>query len=196
MTALTATPISSTPTAPTAPGAAAAPGARSGPAVSRPVRWAAHATALTVLPSGLWRLAIAVGIPVGWGAGSGLEAELFPGRWSFYLLGLSAFAECLGLLALGLVQRWGEVVPSWVPGLRGRRIPPLAAVVPAALGAVALTLIAVPSAFHWSTSMAAPGAPTGAGWWLMTLCYAPLVLWGPLLAVVTAAYWRRRRMHG
>ncbi|MEU9372317.1 hypothetical protein AB0D94_00810 [Streptomyces sp. NPDC048255] len=188
MTTLTAAPaVATSPTAADVP---------TGPAVSRPVRWAAHAAALTLLPSGLWRIAIAVGIPVGWGVGSGLEAELFPGKWSFYLVALSAFAEGLGLLTLGLVQRWGEVVPGWIPGLRGRRIPPLAVVVPAALGAAAVTLIAVPGAFHWSTGMAAPGAPTGAGWWLMTLCYAPLVLWGPLLAVVTVAYWRRRRIHG
>lgn len=166
------------------------------PAVSRPIRWAAHAAALTLLPSGLWRVAIAVGIPVGWGAGSGLEAELFPGVWSFYLVALSAFAEGLGLLTLGLVQRWGEVVPSWIPRLGGRRIPPLAAVVPAALGATAVTLTGVLGIFNWSANMAAPGSPTGAHWWLMTLCYAPLLLWGPLLAAVTAAYWRRRRIHG
>ncbi|MFD3696680.1 hypothetical protein ACFWUZ_11090 [Streptomyces sp. NPDC058646] len=180
----------------TAPPVRAVRAAPAGPVVSRPIRWAAHAAALTLLPSGLWRIAIAVGIPVGWGAGSGLEAELFPGKWSFYLLALSLFAEGLGLLTLGLVQRWGEVVPNWIPGLRGRRIPPLAAAVPAALGAVAVTLVTIPGAFHWSTSMAAPGAPTGAGWWLMTLCYAPLVLWGPLLGVVTVAYWRRRRNEG
>ncbi|MCX5012803.1 hypothetical protein OG765_17690 [Streptomyces sp. NBC_00555] len=166
------------------------------PAVSRPIRWAAHAAALTLLPSGLWRVAIAVGIPVGWGAGSGLEAELFPGVWSFYLVALSAFAEGLGLLTLGLVQRWGEVVPSWIPRLGGRRIPPLAAVIPAALGATIVTLTGVLGIFNWSANMAAPGSPTGSYWWLMTLCYAPLLLWGPLLAVVTAAYWRRRRIHG
>jgi cbb3-type cytochrome oxidase subunit 3 len=28
---------------------------------------------------------------------------------------------------------------------------------------------------------------------LLVACYAPLVLWAPLLAVVTWAYWRRRR---
>uniref|UniRef100_A0AAU2JR98 DUF3995 domain-containing protein n=1 Tax=Streptomyces sp. NBC_00049 TaxID=2903617 RepID=A0AAU2JR98_9ACTN len=179
-------------TAPAAPTTQVTPA----PVVSRPIRWAAHAAALTLLPSGLWRIAIAVGIPVGWGVGSGLEAELFPGKWSFYLVALSAFAEGLGLLTLGLVQRWGEVVPSWMPWLGGRRIPSPVAVVPAALGSVAVTLVTVMAAFHWSTSMSAPGAPTGAGWWLMTLCYAPLVLWGPLLGVVTVAYWRRRRTHG
>ncbi|MCX5196330.1 hypothetical protein OOK31_20920 [Streptomyces sp. NBC_00249] len=172
------------------------PAVTSGPVVSRPIRWAAHAAALTLLPSGLWRIVIAVGIPVGWGAGSGLEAELFPGVWSFALVALSAFAEGLGLLTLGLVQRWGEVVPNWIPWLRGRRIPPLAAAVPAALGAVAVTLVTVLSAFNWSTNMSAPGSPAGGYWWLMTACYAPLVLWGPLLGIVTVAYWRRRRIHG
>ncbi|MFJ3922385.1 hypothetical protein [Streptomyces sp. NPDC090022] len=166
------------------------------PAVSRPIRWAARGAALTLVPSGLWRIAIAVGIPVGWGVGSGLEAELFPGVWSFPLVALSALAEALGLLTLGLVQPWGEVVPHWIPWLGGRRIPPLAAVVPAALGATAVILVTVLGMFTWSTNMAAPGAPSGAYWWLMTLCYAPLLLWGPLLGVVTVAYWRRRRIHG
>lgn len=173
-----------------------APTAPTAPVVSRPVRLAAHAAALTLVPSGLWRIAMAVGIPVGWGAGSGLEADLFPGVWSFYLVALSAFAEGLGLLTLGLVRGWGEVVPGWIPWLRGRRIPRLAAALPAGLGAVAVTLITVPGAFVWSANMEAPGAPTGAGWWLMTACYAPLLLWGPLLGVVTVSYWRRRRMHG
>ncbi|MFI1680909.1 hypothetical protein [Streptomyces sp. NPDC020607] len=38
----------------------------------------------------------------------------------------------------GLVREWGEVVPAWVPVLGGRRVRPLAAVVPALLGAAAL----------------------------------------------------------
>ncbi|MEV8532331.1 hypothetical protein [Streptomyces sp. NPDC051211] len=185
-----------TPTLTPAAAPDAAPATALVPGVSRSVHRAARLAALTLLPSGLWRIAIAVGIPVGWGAGSGLEAELFPGIWSFYLLALSAFAECLGLLTLGLVQRWGEVVPTWVPRLGGRRIPPLAAVVPAALGAAAVTAITVIGAFTWSGNMSDPGAPSGGYWWLMTACYAPLVLWGPLLAIVTAAYWRRRRIHG
>ncbi len=30
----------------------------------------------------------------------------------------------------------------------------------------------------------------------MTVCYLPLLAWGPLLTVVTAAYYRRRRREG
>ncbi|WP_405979701.1 hypothetical protein [Streptomyces sp. NBC_00158] len=167
------------------------------PGVSRPVRWAAKAAALTLLPSGLWRVLIAVGIPVGWGAGDALHSDNFPGIGSLYLIALSTFAECLGLLTLGLVQRWGEEVPRWIPRLGGRRIPPLVAVVPAALGAAAVTAITVLSAFAWNANFTqSPTAPSGAAYWFMTLCYAPLLLWGPLLAFVTAAYWRRRALRG
>ncbi|WP_256986776.1 MULTISPECIES: hypothetical protein [unclassified Streptomyces] len=44
--------------------------------------------------------------------------------------------------------------------------------------------------------MGAPGAPEGVHYWVMTVCYLPLPAWGPLLAVVTAAYYRRRRREG
>jgi hypothetical protein len=40
---------------------------------------------------------------------------------------------------LGLAQRWGQVFPSWLPWLAGRRVPPLLALVPAGLVSVSLT---------------------------------------------------------
>lgn len=43
------------------------------------------------------------------------------------------------MLTLGLIQRWGEVFPRWMIGLRGRRVPPMLAVIPAALVAVLVT---------------------------------------------------------
>ncbi|MFD9726877.1 hypothetical protein [Streptomyces sp. NPDC059072] len=57
MTTLTTAPASST--APAAP-AERVRATSTVPGVSRPVGWAAHAAALTLLPSGLWRIAIAV----------------------------------------------------------------------------------------------------------------------------------------
>lgn len=157
------------------------------------IRLAASAAALTLVPSGLWRIAIGLG----WDSGftdDVLAPESFPGTGTFYLIGLSLFAEALGLLTLGLVHRWGEEIPRWVPLLGGRRIPVLAAVIPASLGAALVTLVTFMGAFGWNDAdnMGAAGSPDGASYWLMTACYAPLLAWGPLLAVVTVAYCRRR----
>ncbi|MGW0564844.1 hypothetical protein ACWDZ4_30670 [Streptomyces sp. NPDC003016] len=98
-------------------------------------RWArvaAHAVPFAILPSGLWRMGVMPAVP-GFGSaearhGTGLD---------LYLIFLFAVSEALGLLTLALVQRWGEVVPRWIPLLGGRRIPPLGVVFPAALGALA-----------------------------------------------------------
>ncbi|WNF26092.1 hypothetical protein RI138_04310 [Streptomyces sp. C11-1] len=158
--------------------------------VSRPMRFIAYAVPLTVLPSALWRLPILVDgtVPLGERA---------------YVALLSVVSEALAFTAVGLVARWGEVVPRWVPGLGGRRIPPLAAVVPAASGAAALTLL-------WTvltlvtelmgTTIRGDELPSNfpgqAGGWeeaWFHICYIPLTLWGPLLAVLTVAYAVRRR---
>ncbi|MFI2780825.1 hypothetical protein [Streptomyces sp. ALB3] len=163
------------------------------PHVPRSIRLAAHAAALTLVPSGLWRIAVAVG----WDSGftdEVLHPENFPGEGSPYLIGLSLFAEALGLLTLGLVHSWGEEVPRWVPVLGGRRVPVPAAVIPASIGAALVTVVTFTGAFGWNDAdnMGAAGSPEGGLYWLMTACYLPLLAWGPLLAVVTIAYYRRR----
>ncbi|MER5930260.1 hypothetical protein [Streptomyces sp. NPDC002054] len=150
-----------------------------------------------MLPSCLWRLLIALGVPMGWGPGSDLHHSYFPGWASLVLLSVCALQEAAGLLSLGLVQRWGEQVPRWVPGWGGRRIHPAVALVPAALGALAVTGITFLGAWVWNdTNAANPNSPTGFFGSVFTLTYAPLLLWGPLLGILTVAYWRRRRIHG
>lgn len=167
-------------------------GLRTLPGVPRWARWSAHAAALTAVPSGLWRIAWAAGIPVGVSGALKAEARA-PGWGSVYMIGLSLFAEALAFLTLGLVQPWGETWPRWIPLLGGRRIPTAAAVVPAALGAVALTLICGYGSTAWyAESTNTDGAPTGAALAVMTAAYAPLLAWGPLLAAVTIHYYRRR----
>ncbi|WP_258045115.1 hypothetical protein [Streptomyces sp. SM11] len=71
----------------------------------------------------------------------------------------------------------------------------MAAVIPASLGAALVTFITVTGAFTWNgaDNVEAAGSPDGFHYWLMTACYLPLPAWGPLLAVVTVAYHRRRR---
>ncbi|MEV7580151.1 hypothetical protein ACIRUY_28880 [Streptomyces erythrochromogenes] len=167
------------------------------PGVSPHLRRLATLASLTVLPSCLWRLAIAAGVPMGWGPGSDLHHSYYPGRESLVLVLVTLLQECLGLLSLGLVRRWGEELPRWIPRLGGRRFHPLVAAVPAALGALVLTGITCLGAATWAEVNAAnPDAPTGLALRIFSLSYAPLLLWGPLLGVLTVAYWRRRRIHG
>ncbi|GGW55379.1 hypothetical protein GCM10010503_35530 [Streptomyces lucensis JCM 4490] len=151
-------------------------------------RRAAAATLWTSLPSALWRLAVALGVPVGL-ARSEYDAMLIPG-WGYLILPLlCAVQEALAFLTLGLVRPWGETWPRWLPGLGGRRIPVRAAVIPAALGAFACTIYG--ALFVWTT-LHADMKITRWGEWVMNICYVPMVAWGPLLAVVTVHYYRRR----
>ena len=109
-----------------------------------PPRWAQRAATLvvlTTLPSGLWRTAMAVGIPVGVSDQIRHERYGFPGWGTVYLFGLTLLLVGLALLTFGLVHRWGEVVPHWIPLVGARRVPPLAAVVPAGSGAGAVTFL-------------------------------------------------------
>ncbi|MFD0272824.1 hypothetical protein ACFVHB_02800 [Kitasatospora sp. NPDC127111] len=43
----------------------------------------------------------------------------------------------------------------------------------------------------WHSNMSDPDSPHGVAGLVMTLCYLPLIAWGPLLALVTFAYARR-----
>lgn len=169
--------------------------------VSRRVRNAALAVPLVVLPSGLWRIATEF-VPgmEGGDTGSGTLPGWLPGE--VYIVLLSVFSELVAFTAVGLIAAWGEVFPRWVPVLRGRRVPPLAVVVPAAIGAVLLTVVwtaAFAADFAGVTLQGEPtpaGYPGEAGGWTAAVyyvCYLPLLLWGPLLGLLTAAYRRRRR---
>lgn len=144
----------------------------------------------TVLPSGLWRL------PAAFRDGSSFGESL-------YIVCLSIVAEAVAFTAVGLIAGWGERFPRWMPWLRGRRVPTAMAVAPAASGALFLTVL-------WPYAFAGVFAgvglngeplsadfPTQGGWWeaaIFYACYLPLLLWGPLLAAVTYAYYRRRRV--
>ncbi|MFG2972619.1 hypothetical protein ACGFYY_06395 [Streptomyces sp. NPDC048331] len=165
-------------------------------------RWAricAYAIPFTVLPSGLWRLGLLFVDHSS--ADSGQLPDWLP--LEVYVVILSVVSELLAFTAVGLVASWGEVFPRRLPVLGGRRIPVAVAVVPAALGAVALTglwtVLALVAEVTGTTIQGDPvpaDFPSEVGGWSALwfyVCYAPLILWGPLLGVVTVAYWRRRR---
>ncbi|MFG2718583.1 hypothetical protein ACGFW5_09820 [Streptomyces sp. NPDC048416] len=152
-------------------------------------RWAAlvaYAVPLATLPSGLWRLALVVGLPV-------TSDPLRTGWGELYVLTLTAVSEGLALLTLGLVQPWGEVVPRWIPLIGGRPVRPLAAVVPALLGAAALFLLSIVVGIVQTHSLTSGSLTHSAAQEaLLVVCYVPLLAWAPLLAVSAIAYYRRR----
>ena len=171
---------------------------RTAAGVPRWAVWTAYAVTLTTLPSGIWRIAaINFGAPLlEHDATAPGAPETFGGGW-WYIIGLSVFSEALAFLAVGLVARWGEVWPRWIPGLRGRRVPVLAAAIPAALGSVAL-LIFPYALFMIALGLKTNGEPTelvvhggqAVAFWI---AYVPLAAWGPLLGILTVHYYRRRR---
>jgi hypothetical protein len=161
---------------------------------ARPVpRWARHAAELAALApvaSSLWRLPLMFGISMGMDAEMKADMMSHP-FWQRlgYLGTLGILTDGLAFLTLGLVRGWGEIWPRWIPVLRGRAMPPAVALAPAIIGGITATVLFTYMAFIWNGNM-----EFGYTGWaiLQTCCYAPLVLWGPLVLLVTAHYYRRR----
>ncbi|MGW3495218.1 hypothetical protein [Streptomyces sp. NPDC001020] len=164
--------------------------------------WTAYTTAFTALPSAVWRITCMVfGAPLidppSQGNDAGRGPELFDGWW--YMVLLSVVSEALAYLAVGLVCTWGEVFPRWLPRLGGRRVPVLGAVIPSTLGAIALTALLGPCTLTMcALGRSINGEPSPMnmhGWQHVAfwVSYTPLGLWGPLLAVLTVHYYRRRQ---
>jgi hypothetical protein len=96
---------------------------------------------------------------------------------------LAVMSGAGAILTHGLVARWGERFPRWLPVIGGRDVPPRLAIVPAGAVAVVLPpagLMQIESSF--STSDWGATAP-------MTLW----LLWAAGLAAATYAYYLRRR---
>jgi hypothetical protein len=150
---------------------------------------AAHLVTLVTLPAGLWRIGLALG------ASMGIMADGRPvgvhGWETVYVIGLSVVSESAALLSLGLVRPWGERAPAWVPLIGGRRLAPMTVVVPAAIAAVLLQVIWA-FAFRGFPEFGRLEFQSDAWKALMIACYLPLLLWAPLLAALTRAYYRRR----
>ncbi|MEW2144385.1 hypothetical protein AB0869_16405 [Micromonospora vinacea] len=176
-------------------GLANASGPRRGPAAAgyRPVplrtrRWAYVAVALPVVgwavPHALWVLGVRVGISER--ALNDIERDLSTPTG----VAVTLVPPLAGLLVLGLVQRWGQQFPRWLPGLRGRQVPRRLAVIPA--GVVALTLVT-----YGVLSIAVLVGRLRTGdtrwsdvWdgWAVTTTLLVFLGWGVSLAVVTTGY--------
>jgi hypothetical protein len=165
----------------------------------RPVpRWAmrlAYALPLLLLPSCLWRLPFALHFEMGLIQEAGL-----PPHWVSipYILGLSVLTEALAILTTGLVRGWGEVAPAWIPLIGGRRVRPMAAVVPAVLGGLILTLLFTSVPIGDDRQLTLYGVIdsveyTNDAWQTLAwVCVGPVALWGPVTLTLAIAYYRRR----
>ncbi|KAB7847261.1 hypothetical protein [Streptomyces mobaraensis] len=158
-------------------------------------RWAlrlAKALPFVLLPHCVWRLPFAVDFRMG----TIQPATSFPWWGAAYVVGLSVLTEALALLTVrGLVGSWGETFPRWVPFLAGRRVPPLAATLPATLGGLALVALWDTMPLAWFGLFGYHDVAFTNGWWklLADVCITPVMLWGPIVLALTYAYHRRRR---
>ncbi|GAA2685188.1 hypothetical protein [Nonomuraea recticatena] len=156
---------------------------------ARTVRWARPVTylaAVLALPYGISRISWAMGIPLG--VPDGFLAGGQQDAWMAEAV-LGGLCVVGALLTLGLVQRWGEVFPRWIPFLGGRRVPVWLAVAPA-LCASAMLIQAGSRLFLWMitgqiTMTAEDWGSFGPG-----LSWLP---WGLALVAATYAYHLRRR---
>ncbi|MGD7708315.1 hypothetical protein [Microlunatus sp. Y2014] len=155
-------------------------------AVRRWGRVATIAAALGPVPYGLVRLTWVTPWPLG---GLGLDEFVISRELS--LTGrLQGFlfvpAVAVGVvLTLGLISRWGEVFPRWLPVVGGRTVPVNLAVVPGILVAAVITL----SAPGFLLGPVLAGNPLEIAF---TLFFFPFPIWGPALGAAVFAYWLRR----
>ena len=161
------------------------------------VRWGRWAVLVAVVVPVLYavtRWAWALGVPLGISEEFLREGQEIGLWWAG--AGLATIAVGGALLTLGLVQRWGEVFPRWVPYLRGRRVPIPLAVVPASVVSVLVTAAGLMFVRLTLTGgldeILGDGVLGGENW--ATLAPELLwPLWGAALAAATLAYYYRRR---
>lgn len=158
-------------------------------------RWGRWATAVAVIIPLVYaatRLAWALGIPLG------LTEEFFRQGQAEGLFAAGAALATVAIagsaLTLGLVQRWGEVFPRWLPGLGGRRVPLALAIVPASVVAV---LVANAGLTFWRRTLIGDTSfDFFGGDWAALAPELLWPLWGLALGAATLAYYLRRRRNG
>lgn len=151
------------------------------------VKWGKRAVAVAVviplvycMTRWLWALGFSLGIDEQWYR-EGQENGL-------WLAGaaLASMGAVGALLTLGLVQRWGEVFPRWMIGLRGKRVPIMLAVVPATVVALLVT-----SAGTMYIRMAFTMGVEDK--WVTNMPETLWPVWGGALFLAALAYLQRRR---
>ena len=160
-------------------------------------RWGRLAVGTAVVIPVLYaitRWAWALGIPLGISEEFLREGQETGMWWAG--AGLATIAVGGAILTLGLVQRWGEVFPRWIPHFSGRRVPVLLAVVPSSLVSVLVTAAGLMFVRMTLTGRLAEilgeRVLTADNWGAL----GPELLWpiwGVALGLATLAYYHRRR---
>ncbi|MFF3425305.1 hypothetical protein [Streptomyces sp. NPDC002602] len=144
-------------------------------------RRAAHAIALCAVPSGLWRIAMASGVHVGYSEQVLRDVFDIPGWGIAYVVGLSVLTELAALLPLLLVS------DRWRP-LRPRAMRAVAWTASAVLVLVALWQLVVAFTVESQTYMSSDTAQI-----VWAFAFAPLFAIPVLMTAVTWSYAKRHR---
>jgi hypothetical protein len=157
-------------------------------------RWGRAAVVVAVavpLVYAVTRICWAFGFPLG--VDPAMQDEMVSRGMDTSALGLGGMALAGAVLTMGLVQKWGEVFPRWIPGLAGKRVPISLAVIPATFVAIAI----IPASVSMIMMAGMPSAgiipsfsPTNWAPFGPTFLWP---LWGVALAAAALAYYLRRR---
>ncbi|GAB3762454.1 hypothetical protein [Microlunatus parietis] len=159
-----------------------------------PVTYLAAALAL---PYGIVRGAWGLGIPLGTSSLAWIERDAAAFGIDPWVIRAGLLAVFAGLpvggalLTTGLVRPWGERLPSWLPGLGGRRVPIWLAVVPGAGAAIMILQFGLRTT---PGTIAAVATMTPENWGAT----APglfILPWGIALALAVYGYAARRLGH-
>ncbi|MEU8299682.1 hypothetical protein AB0C04_20705 [Micromonospora sp. NPDC048909] len=151
-------------------------------------RWAYVAVALPVVgwavPHGLWVLGVPFGIP------QRQLDDIHRNLSTWTGLAITLVPPLAGLLVLGLVQRWGQQFPRWVPGLRGQPVPRLLAVIPAGVVSLALVTYGALSVSVFVRQLLAGDTHRPDVWegWAVAATLLVFLGWGVSLGVTTTGY--------
>lgn len=116
-----------------------------------------------------------------------------PRSGTVYVIALSIGSMACAALTFGLLRPWGDVLPQWLPLVRGRTARPRLAVGIARAGTLGVLMIVVLSVSNWGQVSGFADDPDSGWARLMIACYLPVALWPVRLLAVTADYWRRHQ---
>jgi len=153
---------------------------------------------------GRWAVAVAVAIPIGYSLtrwawaldiplgvsreGLHKEAAESPGIWLAGAM-LATMGAGGALLTVGLIRPWGEVYPRWIPYLRGKRVRPRTAIIPA----TAVALLVTSAGLMFLRWLVLGRIDLTADTWGLFVPEFFWPLWGGALGLATLAYHLRRR---